>query len=216
MLNQALLERALTWLEDDLGAPHLVGARQRFELETGPIAEGAIDYEQRIAHFLEQHLCEGEAWALVRFAAASPDLPDESRRELAGWLRSHRSLFEFTGFDNGGGALRDCVFGGTFRFWPSALDRQLAVGDRFDARLVPMGELLFLSPGRVYHPRAVHDALDALLPQLDLDAQPKNVLLNGLLAMRSRFLSFESVRAEHVYQARALAPVKLPLRRQTE
>ena len=213
MLNQALFEQVLTWLEHDLGAPHLADARHAFERETGAIAEGAIDYEQRIAHFLEQHLCDGEARAFSRFAAATPELANESRRELAGWLRSHRSLFEFTGFDRDGGALRDCVFGGNFRFWPSALDRQLAPGDRFDARLVPMGELLFLSPGRVFHPRAVRAALDALLPQLDLEAQPKNVLLNGLLAMRSRFLSFESVRAEHVYQARALAPVQLPLRR---
>jgi hypothetical protein len=30
--------------------------------------------------------------------------------------------------------------------------------------------------------------------------------------MRSRYQTFASVRAEHVYQARALAPVRLPLR----
>jgi len=211
MLNQALLEQVLTWLQAARGDTHLAQARRAFEAETGAIAEGSFDYEQRIAHFLEQHLCDEEGPPLARYAEAT-ELPFDTRRELAGWLRSHRSLFSFAGFHNEGGVVRDCVFGGVFRFWPSALDRQLAKGDRFDARLVPMGELLFLSPGRVYHPRAVHNALDALLPQLDLDAQPKTALLNGLLSMRSRFLSFESVRAEHVYQARALSPVKLPLR----
>ncbi|MET0343509.1 MAG: hypothetical protein ABW252_21030 [Polyangiales bacterium] len=215
MLNQPLIERAIAWAEAEQRVSDLATARRRFESATGPIDEHARDYEARITHFLEHFFCEEGAHALVAFAHAA-ELTIDARRELAGWLRSHRSVFAFTGFDGALGHLRDCVFGGDFRFFPSESDRRLTVGDRFDSRLVPVGELLYLAAGRVYHPRETHDALDTLLPQLDLDSLPATELLDGLLLMRSRYLSFASVRAEHVYQARALAPVRLPLRQTTE
>jgi hypothetical protein len=216
VLDQALTERALAWAQAARGSAELASARQRFERATGAIDERAPDYEPRITHFLEQYLCDGEARVLRDFAAQERELGPDARRELAGWLRSHRSIFAFTGFDAQGGRLRDCVFGGAYHFWPSESDLRLTPGDRFDARLVPVGELIYLSAGRVYHPREVHAALDALLPKLDLEALPTAALLDGLLLMRSRFLSFASVRPEHVYHARALAPVQLPLRPSTE
>jgi len=216
VLDQALVERALAWAEAARGRAEIAQARLQFEAATGPIDERARDYEQRITHFLEQYLCDLDARVLLDFASHAGELGAGARRELAGWLRSHRSVFAFTGFDAQGGRLCDCVFGGTYRFWPSERDLRLTPGDRFDARLVPVGELIYLSAGRVYHPREVHEALDVLLPRLDLDSLPHAALLDGLLLMRSRFLSFASVRPEHVYQARALAPVQLPLRPSTE
>jgi hypothetical protein len=212
MLNETLIERALSWWVQAHGEGALRQARSAFEEATGTIEEASPDYEPRIAHFLEQHLCEAGDAPIACFAAATPELTEDERRELAGWLRSHRSLFSFEGFDQDGGLIRDCVFGGLFHIWPSPRDRQLNVGDYFDARLIPIGDLLHLSPGRVYHPQEALDALRLLLSQLDLDSIPRSALLNGLLAMRSRYLKFESVRAEHVYQARALSPVQLPLR----
>jgi hypothetical protein len=212
MLNETLIERALSWWVQDRGEAALGEARRAFEEATGAIEEASPDYEPRIAHFLEQHVCEGRDNPIVGFVASGIALSERERRELAGWLRSHRSLFVFERFDSEGGLLRDCVFGGTYHVWPSDRDRQLSPGDHFDARLVASGDLLFVSPGRVYHPREALDALRALLGQLDVDPLPRAALLNGLLAMRSRYLKFESVRAEHVYQARALAPVHLPLR----
>jgi hypothetical protein len=212
MLNETLLERALSWWVQERGEGALREARRAFEEATGPIEEASADYEQRIAHFLEQHVCEAADNPIVLFAASAEPLSTQERRELAGWLRSHRSLFAFERFDSEGGLLRDCVFGGSYHVWPSDRDRQLRPGDHLDARLVASGDLLFLSTGRVYHPQEALDALRALLGQLDLDSLPRATLLNGLLAMRSRYLKFESVRAEHVYQARALAPVHLPLR----
>jgi hypothetical protein len=212
MLNEALIERALSWWVQDRGEAALSAARRAFEQATGAIEEASADYEPRIAHFLEQHVCEGRDNPIVGFAASTPTLSDAERRELAGWLRSHRSLFAFEGFDSEGGLLRDCVFGGAYHFWPSERDRQLSPGDHFDARLVANGDLVCLTAGRVYHPREALDALRALLGQLDVDSLPRATLLNGLLAMRSRYLTFESVRAEHVYQAHALSPVHLPMR----
>lgn len=216
MLDPALVERALAWAQSARGSAAITHARRCFEQATGPIDEHARDYEQRITHFLEQYLCDVDARVLLGFAADTHDLDSDARRELAGWLRSHRSVFSFTGFDAQGGRVRDGLFGGAYHFWPSESDLRLTPGDRFDARLVPVGELLYLSPGRVYHPREVHAALDALLPKLDLDSLPHAAVLDGLLLMRSRFLSFASVRPEHVYHARALAPVQLPLRPSTE
>jgi hypothetical protein len=212
MLNESLVERALVWLAQERGGAAAQSARSAFEEATGAIVEAAPDYEARIAHFLEQYLCDGDPAPLSVFASASADLSIEQRRELAGWLRSHRSLFAFDGFEGETGTVRDCILGGRYAFAPSERDRQLTPGELFDGRLVALGDHLWLSPGRVYHPREAHQALTALLAQLDIDILPHSSLLNGLLAMRSRFLTFESVRAEHVYQARALAPVHLPIR----
>jgi hypothetical protein len=212
MLNETLFERALLWLAQQSGPAHAQAARRAFEEATGSIEEGADDYEARITHFLEQYLCEGDPPPVSLFARGEPSLREPELRELSGWLRSHRSLFVFEGFQADLGLVRDAIGGGLFEIEPSERDRQLSVGDRFDGRLIALGEQLWLSPGRVYHPREVHQALGALIEQLELDLLPTRDLLNGLLAMRTRFLKFESVRAEHVYQARALAPVHLPLR----
>ena len=228
MLNEGLFERALAWVVNQRGEAHLLEARRAFERATGSIDEAASDYELRISHFLEQYLCEGEGAPLAAFAGAHEELREDERRELAGWLRSHRSLFAFEGFHSEGGLLRDCLAGGSFRVWPSELDRQLTPGDMFDARIVPVGDLLCLSPGRVHHPRQAHESLRALLAPLAREsilrpreeprastlssrtATSRARLLDGLLLMRSRFLEMASVRAEHVYQAKALASLMSP------
>lgn len=215
MLQELLLERVLSWLVASRGEAHLQAARSTFERATGVIVEGQGDYESRIAHFLEQQLCEGAPNPIAEYAAAHSGLPDAESRELAGWLRSHRSLFAYEGDPEAGASVRDLVLGGTYRVWLSEPDRRLTADDIFDGRIIPLGELAVLGPGKVFHPREAHEALRALLLQLDFDSLPHAELLNGLLAMRSRFLTFESVRAEHVYQARALAPVHLPLRTDT-
>lgn len=209
MLHETLLERVLSWLVATHGEAHLHAARSAFERATGAISEGQGDYEPRIAHFLEQHLCVSEPSPISGYADAHPALPEAERRELAGWLRSHRSLFVFEGADQG---VRDLVLGGRYRVWLSEAEQRLTPGDIFDGRVLPLAELVVLGPGKVFHPREAHAALMSLLTQVDFDSLPHAELLNSLLAMRTRFLTFESVRAEHVYQARALAPVHLPLR----
>ncbi|HEX5658718.1 MAG TPA: hypothetical protein VFX59_16060 [Polyangiales bacterium] len=209
MLHETLFERVLSWLVSTRGEAHLHAARTEFEGATGAIVEGQIDYESRIAHFLEQHLCTGAPSPVAAFADAHPALAEVERRELAGWLRSHRSLFVYEGPEQG---VRDLVLGGRYRVWLSEPERRLTPGDIFDGRLLPLADMALLGPGKVFHPREAHQALAALLAQVDFDSLPHAELLNGLLAMRTRFLTFESVRAEHVYQARALAPVHLPLR----
>lgn len=211
-LNISLFERALSWLAAESRPEAMLEARRVFETGTGAIVDGAPDFEQRIAHFLEQQLCEGDPPPIARFALAHPELSEVERRELAGWLRSHRSLFVVLSHDGEDALLRDCLLGGTYLVRTPTHERGLTPGDRCDARIVALGSLLVLSPGRVYHPREAHSALDRLLAQLDFDAQSHTALLNALLLMRSRFLQFESVRAEHVYQAEALAPVRLRLR----
>jgi len=212
MLNQPLFERVVAWIAARYGESHLHAARGAFERATGVIDETAGDYELRISHFLEQYVCDAAEGAIAAFSAETPSLDVDARRELAGWLRSHRSLFAFEHFDEEGGLVRDCIHGGAFRIWPTDHDSRLVPGDLFDCRLVPLGPLTCLSPGRVYHPRETHRALHALLAQVEIDALARTTLLDGLLLMRSRYLRFESVRPEHVYQARALAPVRFPLR----
>ncbi|HVZ33773.1 MAG TPA: hypothetical protein VG963_15180 [Polyangiaceae bacterium] len=205
MLHDALFERALAWVVRERGEAHLLEARRSFERATGTIREGAVDYELRISHFLEQYLCEDPELAIAAFAEANDDLGEDQRRELAGWLRSYRSLFAFAGFGDDGGLVHDCIGGLALRVWPSELDRQLAPGERFDGRVVPLGDLLCLSPGRVYHPREAHEPIRVLLAELAGERLPRPALLDGLLAMRSRYLEFASIRAEHVYQAKAWA-----------
>lgn len=209
MLNDLLLERALRWLALGPGEEELRAARRDFEVNTGPIDETARDYESRIGHFFEHYFCEavdGLRAPVARFAAEALPLASEERVQLAGWLRSHRSLFRFDGWDDDGrlGRVHDLWLGGTYRVTPRPDDRQLSLGDRFDGRLVPLNGALFLSPGRVFHPRAVHNALDTLLAEIGGDRPDTATVLNGLLRMRARFFKFESIRAEHVYRLNAL------------
>ncbi len=215
MLHEALFERALAWVVRQRGEGHVLEARRSFEHATGAIQDHAADYELRITHFLEQYLCDDPELPIAAFATAADGLDDAARQELAGWLRSYRSLFAFAGFDGEGGLLRDCLSGGALRIWPSDLDRRLVPGDLFDGRVVPVGDLLCLSPGRVYHPSEAREPILALLAELERGSrtlaraseatpQPRTALLDRLLAMRSRYLEFESIRAEHVYQLHAL------------
>ena len=202
----------------------MLAARRSFEDATGPIREGAADYESRIAHFFEQHLCTADVDNLppvAHFADLGPELGPKDRGQLAGWLRSHRSLWSFEGWDpeNRLGLVRDLWLGGTFRVNPRPEDKQLAQGDRFDGRIVPAEGGLWLSPGRVFHPRAAHGAIDVLLAGVGEERTETVGFLNGLLRMRARFYQFESIRAEHVYRLDALlepafaAPWASPARR---
>lgn len=208
MLDEALLERAVRWLSEYWGEARLLAARRGFEEATGQIREGDNDYEWRIAHFFEHALCDDGSGPppvaiFARELAASP----EERTQLAGWLHSHRSLLRFEGWEPGSdaGRVRDLLLGGRYRFVPRPADRQLAVGDCFDGRIVPIGTTLHLSPGRVYHPQAAHQAIDTLLTELRGQRFEPAAVLNGLLRMRARFFQFESIRAEHVYRSDALA-----------
>lgn len=211
-LSPNLFERALAWTVEQCGEAEMLAARRAFEAATGAIVDGAWDYEPRISHFWEQHLCTGPKAPVARFADTHPDLTPSEREELAGWLRSHRSLFAFEGLEGETGVVRDCVLGGRYRFVPGERDQKLTPADRFDARLVAVGDALLLSPGRVYHPAEARAALDALLERVERESLSHLDLLDALLLMRARFLEFASVRAEHVYQERALSPVRLPLR----
>jgi hypothetical protein len=225
MLSDPLIERVLRWLSAQRGEAELLAARRAFEGETGAILEGALDYESRIAHFFEQYLCEDVSGPapIARFAELTPNLSEAERAELAGWLRSHRTLLRFENWDESleVGCVRDLVLGGNFRVGARPTDRQLAIGDHFDGRLVPLAGRLWLSPGRVFHPQAAHAALDGFFADGRFRNADTNAVLNGLLRMRARFFQFESIRAEHVYRLDALneptfaAPWASPSRRTT-
>lgn len=210
-LPDPLFERVLAWTVHAQGEDSLRAARRAFESATGAMVEGAPDYEARISHFWEQHLCSGEPAPVSAFAAAHPALSGGERRILSGWLRSHRSLFTFEALRGEQGeraVLHDRVLGGHFEFHTRPEERSLRPGDSFDARLVAIDDALWLSPGRVYHPPEAHAALGALLERLDRRTLPHAALLDALLLMRSRFLQFASIRAEHVYHERSLALVQ--------
>jgi hypothetical protein len=206
ILDEALFERAIQWVAAQVGEESVRAARQAFEQRTGSIEEADADFESRMAQFFEHWLCERDAQAswLERFCSTAA-LQDAELRQLAGWQRSHRGMFEFVGFDPKGGLLRDLVLGGRYRFWPGPHDRELTPGDRFDGRLIADEQKLWLSPGRAYQPRAAHLALDGLLAEPRLRELPLESVLDGLLRMRNRFLRFASIRPEHVYRLDDLA-----------
>lgn len=201
LLNEALFERAIQWVAERAGEAQVLAARQAFELSTGAMDAGDADHESRMLHFFEWWLCTPRAGAatwVAEFAAAHA-LSEAELRQLAGWQRSHRSLFEFIGFEPDGGVLRDQLLGGRFRFWPSIRDRELTLGDRFDARLIPGDGCLWLSPGRVYHLRKSFEAMDRLLREPECQRLSLTERLDGLLRMRSRLVRFASIRPEHVF-----------------
>ena len=206
MLSDALFEKALSWSAAERGEAHLLDLRRAFEARTGPIEEATADYESRIAHFFEWYACNhGEGGAVIsRFARAHPDLSAGQQRELAGWLRSHRSLWLCEQVHAEGSRIRDLLGGLTLRVSLGAGEEPLRVGDRFDGRVVPLGDRLYLSPGRVFHPREAHAAIDALLAEATAGGTLGPVLLDPLLRMRTSFLAFASIRAEHVYRLDAL------------
>lgn len=207
MLSEALFERAVSWSAASCGDARLLELRRGFEERTGPIEESALDYESRIAHFFEWYLCSsgnGEQ-PVASFARAHPELSWAERKELAGWLRSHRSLWTMGELEAGGGWVHDLLGGLSVRVSLSAGDGTPRVGDRFDGRVIPIGDTLYLSPGRVFHPREAHGALDRLLEQARASGALGPGLLDPLLRMRSSFLGFASIRAEHVYRLDAVS-----------
>jgi len=201
-LDEALIERAIHWASARAGEEQVQRVRHAFEEATGAILESDPDYESRMLHFFEWWLCaaEPDAPTLIARFAAETGPETEHLRQLAAWQRSHRSLFEFEGFDAHGGALRDLLLGGRYHFWPARGDRELSLGDRFDARLIAGVGGLWLSPGRVYHVRATFAAMQRLLEGPGLAELTHTALLDGLLRMRSRFLRFASIRPEHVFR----------------
>ncbi len=207
MISTALFERAIAWAASAPRASELGAYRADFERRTGPIVSGAEDYEARIAHFFEQALCAPRGADRPRLIAlfAAESAPSASERhELAGWLRSHRSLWRFEPSQGDVGRLYDRIGGARFLFKMGRADRQLRPGDCFDGRLVAIGPELFLSPGRVFHPQAALQSLQVLLSEAQARGMLDASLLDPLLGMRSRLLGFKSIRAEHVYRLDAL------------
>jgi hypothetical protein len=219
-LDEALFEHVVQWAAAHTGEASVLASRHAFELTTGPIEQGDPDFESRMGHFFEHWLCEGAPGpSLLEQYANEIPLPTDALRQLAGWQRSHRALLEFEDFRDGYGLVRDLLLGGRYRFLPGPRDRELARGDRFDGRLIAGPSQIWLSPGRVYHPRAAFAALDKLLLDPAARALPARALLDGLMRMRSRFMRFESIKPEHVYSADGLtdaafaAPWASPARR---
>ncbi len=208
MLSTALFERAIAWAATGPRATELEQARAEFERRTGPIVSGSEDYEARIAHFFECALCvpfSDQPALIARFAAQSV-VSDSERVQLAGWLRSHRSLWRFEAIQGnvGLGLAHDRIGGTRVRFVVTGADRELRPEDCFDGRIVAVGRDLFLSPGRVFHPQAAQNALQTVLTDAEARGVLDAALLDPLLGMRARLVGFESIRAEHVYRLDAM------------
>jgi hypothetical protein len=207
MLNPSLFERIIAWAAA-ADAAGLASARAAFEAITSPIDPQAADYEGRISHFFEAYVsCPNMNGRppIAGFAESAGPFSAEERRQLEGFLSSHRTLIDVIEIDGEEGRVHDRLLDGRYRVRLSEADRKLYVGDKFDGRLVPLGEQIVLSPGRVYHPREAHASLDRLLTEASNAVRKDPATLDALLRMRARFLSFESIRAEHVYRFDALA-----------
>lgn len=207
MLNPSLFERAIAWAAS-IDAAGLASARSTFEALTAPIDTRSGDYEGRISHFLEAYVCSPNGLGrapIAEFAAQAGPFDADEQEQLRGFLYSHRTLIDMLEIDGDEGRVHDRLLGGRYRVRLSDADRKLYVGDKFDGRLVPLGERIVLSPGRVYHPREAHASLDLLLAEASEIVLKDEGTLDALLRMRARFLSFESIRAEHVYRFDALS-----------
>lgn len=202
------LERLVAELSEPDGGSELDRARAEFHARTGEFSVGENWYEERIRAFFDWFLCDhrdAEGLSLAaRWLAQNPNSTDEAALVARACTRASRSLYAV---DATAGSTRvdDLLGGGRF----ALVGTRLRHGDIFDGRLLVLGDLV-LMPGIVFHPPQTHEALRELLSEIGAPIESeREPVLDGLLRMRMRLDRFTSIRAQHIYQAEALADVDI-------
>lgn len=192
-----VLERALNDLtaRDD---GELERAREVFHERTGEFGSADACYEERIRAFFDWFLVDHRT---ARGVAPAEDWArgarDDEARVARALLDSERSLW--AAIDDG--LLVDLLGGARLRLE----DDRVREGDRFDGRLLVLGDGIHLAPGIVFHPPQTHDALDEMLAELGAPAELERAdVLDGLLRMRMRLDRFTSIRPRHIYRVALL------------
>lgn len=198
MTPEALLERAIAEIDPAIVAR----AREEFHALTGSFEPGEPFYEERIRAFLDWLTIERDGGAALRAFLARAELAPEDRALGRALLGSMRSLFRVRSIDAEGRPVIECALhGARFALRADELPAsRLRAGDVLDGRAVGIDGVVWLAPGPVFHPREVHDALDALLAEAAAAGRRDETLLDPLLRMRMRFDRFHSIRARHVYR----------------
>ncbi|MGE0785889.1 MAG: hypothetical protein AB7S26_09390 [Sandaracinaceae bacterium] len=175
-------------------------ARATFYELTGEFEPGDACYEERIQFFFDWFLVEHRTREGASPAGRWLDevaAPAEVSMIARAALGAARSLYEV----REDGALIDRLGGGRFRVEGD----RFRPGDRFDGRLLAVGDSLLLAPGIVFHPPQVHEAMDELLDAIDAPSElDRTAVLDGLARMRMRLERFTSIRPKHIYRAEAL------------
>jgi hypothetical protein len=202
MTPEGLLERVIAGIDPATVAR----AREEFHARTGSFEPGEPFYEERIRAFLDWLTIERDDGAALRSFLARATLAPDDRALGVALLASMRSLFRVRTIDAEGRPVIECALHGA-RFALRADDlpaSRLRPGDVLDGRVAGLDGVVLLAPGPVFHPREVHEALDALLADALAAGRRDETLLDPLLRMRMRFDRFHSIRARHVYRFDAL------------
>ncbi|MDQ3031972.1 MAG: hypothetical protein M3Y87_06105 [Myxococcota bacterium] len=202
-----LIERVIASLDD----AHIAHAREEFSALTGSFEPGEPFYEERIRAFLDWITIERDGGAALRSFLTTERALDADDRALGrALLSSMRSLYRVSASEASsealeGSAVIDCLLhGARFALRPDGAAARLRPGDVLDGRAIGIDGVVLLAPGPVFHPREVHEALDALLAEARDAGRCDAGILDPLLRMRMRFDRFHSIRAKHVYRFDAL------------
>lgn len=198
-----LIERVVASID---GA-RIAAARDDFSARTGSFEPGEPFYEERTRAFLDWLVIERDGGAALRsFLSADRTLDDGDRALGRAMLSSMRSLYRVrAGAHGDAAAILECMLhGARFALRPDAATSRLRPGDVLDGRAIGIDGVVLLAPGPVFHPREVHEALDALLTDARDAGRCDAAILDPLLRMRMRFDRFHSIRARHVYRFDAL------------
>jgi hypothetical protein len=197
---------------DDLIAEHtgdagaVVTARKEYEERRGKVHEDEDLWERWSAAFVE--------WFVIERIAPGAELPPAAsslrtaraagHAEVAGitaaLLRSHRSLFEVRGLDQGDVEVLDLLGGGAFSVAEPRAMHGVEVGDVVELRLVGWQDAVWFGRTFVFHPKdaraAILDHARALLAR----GQSRRDVIDHVAALRVRVNRYRHVAPARVYE----------------
>jgi hypothetical protein len=76
----------------------------------------------------------------------------------------------------------------------------LQQGDFLDVRVVPFRGDLVLGRGMIYHPKAAHDSIQAMLEAAHAQGRLTFDLVNLLASQRLRYERYRNIKIQHIYR----------------
>ena len=199
-----VLDRLIAEHTGDAGA--VVAARKDYEERRGKVHEDEDLWERWSAAFVEWFVIERiapgaelpPAASSLRAARAGGD--DEVAGIIGALLRSHRSLFEVRGLDQGDARVLDLLGGGAFSVAEPRAMHGVEVGDVVELRLIGWRNAVWFGRTFVFHPKdaraAILDHARALLAR----GQSRRDVSEPVAALRVRVNRYRHVAPARVYE----------------